>query len=122
MTDAPFALPLRFEEETDHDIAAPDYGWIWDAEGAVVVETPVYKPMALAIVRAVNGYAKMREALEKIGKQKKTDELETACDVEYADFEQGYDDSIAIARAILIGWTADALEAEGIETEIVWGD
>lgn len=26
------------------------------------------------------------------------------------------------AHAILIGWTADALEAEGIETEIVWGD
>ena len=26
------------------------------------------------------------------------------------------------AHAILIGWTADALDAEGVETEIVWGD
>lgn len=53
------------------------------------------------ILRAVNNYDKMREALEKIASQKRTNELETACDVEYADFEQGYDDSIAIARAIL---------------------
>lgn len=26
------------------------------------------------------------------------------------------------SHAILIGWVADALEAEGVETEIVWGD
>ena len=53
------------------------------------------------VLRAVNNYDKMREALEKITSQKRTNELETACDVEYADFEQGYDDIIAIARAIL---------------------
>ena len=69
MTDAPsppFALPLRFEEETDHDIFPPDYGWIWDADNAAVILEPVYKPMALAIIRAVNSCAKMREAFNDI--------------------------------------------------------
>lgn len=45
--------------------------------------------------------AELREALEEIARQKRTDELVTSVDVEYADFEQGYDDCIDCARAIL---------------------
>lgn len=44
---------------------------------------------------------RLRAALKTIAKQKKTDELETACDVEYADFEGGYDACIDVARAAL---------------------
>ena len=52
------------------------------------------------ILRAVNNYDKMRRRW-KIASQNEPTNSETACDVEYADFEQGYDDSIAITRAIL---------------------
>ncbi len=48
-------------------------------------------------------WKRMREALTEIAKQKKTDELETMTDVEYADFEDGYDASIDRARAALGG-------------------
>lgn len=45
--------------------------------------------------------ARLREALEEIARQKLTDELETEADVEYADFEEGYDCCIRRARAAL---------------------
>lgn len=41
------------------------------------------------------------KALREIAKQKRTDELETEYDVEYADFEGGFDDCINRARAAL---------------------
>jgi hypothetical protein len=44
---------------------------------------------------------RMREALVKIAKQKRTDELVTAYDVEVADFEGAYDECIDTARAAL---------------------
>jgi len=44
---------------------------------------------------------KAREALRVISIQKKTDELVTAYDVEYADFEGGYDCCVDVARAAL---------------------
>lgn len=44
-----------------------------------------------------------REALRDIAKQKKTTELETEYDVEWADFEGGYDAIIDVARAALNG-------------------
>ena len=53
------------------------------------------------LTQAEGRAARLREALEKIAGQKRTDELETPYDVEYADSEQGYDDSINIARAAL---------------------
>ena len=40
----------------------------------------------------------LEEAINDIARQKKTDELETLYDVEVADFEQGYDDCIDVAR------------------------
>lgn len=89
----PFALPLRIEKHNG-------FFFVYE-NGRHLPMSGADQARAEYLIRAVNSYAKMREALEKIGKQKKTDELETACDVEYADFEQGYDDSIAIARAIL---------------------
>lgn len=46
-------------------------------------------------------YEAMVEALEKIAKQMKTDEIETEYDEAVADFEQGYDDCIDTARAAL---------------------
>ena len=49
--------------------------------------------------------ARLREALEEIAKQKRTDEQETEHDVEYADFEGGYDACIDRARAALKGAT-----------------
>lgn len=48
------------------------------------------------------------EALEKIAKQKKTTELVTAHDVEFADFEGGYDECIDTARAALAKEVPDA--------------
>ena len=45
--------------------------------------------------------AKLEEALKDIAKQKKTTELVTSCDVEYADFEEGYDTCIDVAREAL---------------------
>lgn len=54
----------------------------------------------LAMVKRCEAY---RDALATISEQKKTDELKTATDVEYADFEQGYDDIIDIARNALKG-------------------
>ncbi len=44
---------------------------------------------------------RLRAALEGIAAQKKTTELVTATDVEYADFEDGYDMCIDRARAAL---------------------
>lgn len=44
---------------------------------------------------------RLREALEQIAIQKRTDELVTALDVEFADFEDGYDQCIDCARAAL---------------------
>jgi regulator of replication initiation timing len=44
---------------------------------------------------------RLREALEKISTQKKTNELDTEYDVEFADFEDGYDMCIDTARAAL---------------------
>ncbi len=96
----PFALPLRFEEETDPDIAQPDYGWIWDADGAVVTVNPVYKPMALAIIRAVNSYAKMRDALEKISNHKQQ-AIPSALDGMAAQYSRIIRDFKSIARTIL---------------------
>ena len=52
----------------------------------------------LAMAKRCEAY---RDALAKISEQKKTDELETVNDVEFADFEQGYDDIIDIARKVL---------------------
>ena len=46
---------------------------------------------------------RLREALGVIARQKKTLELETEYDVECADFEEGYDAIIDIARAALTG-------------------
>jgi hypothetical protein len=45
--------------------------------------------------------ARLRDVLSDIAKQKRTDELETVLDVEYADFEGGYDDCINRARAAI---------------------
>jgi len=45
----------------------------------------------------------MKEALEEIARQKKTDELETEYNVEVASFEDGYDLCIDRARAALSG-------------------
>lgn len=45
--------------------------------------------------------AVLTEALRNIAIQKRTDELITECDVEYADFEEGYDLCIDRARAAL---------------------
>ena len=50
---------------------------------------------------ALDEIDRLREALQDIAKQKKTDELVTVCDVEYADFEDGYDMCIDTARAAL---------------------
>lgn len=44
---------------------------------------------------------RLREALEQIAIQKRTDELVTVLDVEFADFEGGYDLCIDCARAAL---------------------
>ena len=43
----------------------------------------------------------LEAALREIACQKKTDELETSHDVEFADFEDGYDRCIDTARAAL---------------------
>lgn len=54
--------------------------------------------------------AKLKEAVEalrEIATQKKTDELVTEFDVEYADFEGGYDACIDRARAALARITGD---------------
>ena len=40
-------------------------------------------------------------ALKEIAAQKRTDELETEHDVEYADFEEGYDACINRARSVI---------------------
>lgn len=45
--------------------------------------------------------ARLREALERISRQKKTDELETEYDVECASFEDGFDLCVDVARAAL---------------------
>jgi hypothetical protein len=44
------------------------------------------------------------EALRDISRQNKTDELNTEYDVEFADFEAGYDACISRARAALAEW------------------
>ena len=44
-------------------------------------------------------------ALRDIARQKKTDEMDTEYDVEYADFEGGYNAIIDVARAALKGET-----------------
>lgn len=46
---------------------------------------------------------RLREALENIARQKRTDELVTEFDVEYADFEGGFDECVNAARAALKG-------------------
>lgn len=45
--------------------------------------------------------ATMQAAIEDIANQKKTTELETEYDVEVADFEDGYDTIIDVARKAL---------------------
>ncbi len=45
--------------------------------------------------------AALEAALKDIARQKKTDELETEADAEYADFEGAYDTMIDLARAAL---------------------
>lgn len=44
---------------------------------------------------------RLREALQCVASQKRTDELETSYDVEFADFENAYDQMIEKARAAL---------------------
>jgi DNA repair exonuclease SbcCD ATPase subunit len=54
--------------------------------------------------RAKTAEAKLAKAVEDLGEiaqQKKTDELETEYDVEFADFEGGYDWCIDLARTTL---------------------
>lgn len=58
---------------------------------AAPIDTPAPEPAPDAL----------RKAVEEIARQKKTTELVTACDVEYADFEDGYDMCIDRARAAL---------------------
>lgn len=56
---------------------------------------------AMDIVTLGQEVGRLREALEKISTQKKTNELDTEYDVEFADFEDGYDMCIDTARAAL---------------------
>lgn len=44
---------------------------------------------------------RMREALASIAHQKRSDELETVADEEYADFTDGFDACVNVARAAL---------------------
>ena len=55
------------------------------------------------LTAALDEIERLREALEQIAAQKRTDELVTALDVEFADFEDGYDLCIDCARAALKG-------------------
>jgi hypothetical protein len=64
---------------------------------------------ALAALERVKAEARsdvagLVEALRDISRQKKTDELDTEHDVEFADFEGGYDACIDRARAALAAW------------------
>jgi hypothetical protein len=71
----------------------PDFAWSIHREA-----------MADLLSRAEAAEARVKEleeALREIARQKKTDEVETECGVEYADFEGGYDMCIARARAAL---------------------
>jgi len=55
-------------------------------------------------VSALVEVAGLVEALRDISRQKKTDDLDTEHDVEFADFEGGYDACIDRARAALAAW------------------
>jgi phosphosulfolactate phosphohydrolase-like enzyme len=44
---------------------------------------------------------RLAEYLGRIARQKRSDELETEADVEYADFEDGFDACVNVARAAL---------------------
>jgi hypothetical protein len=77
----------------------------WDA---AMNRADLCDPLQDERVRALEAEnARLREALEEISRQKKTDELITELDVEYADFEGGYDACIDTARAALQEKTHD---------------
>lgn len=60
--------------------------------------------MAPALARKVIAAEKLVESLAEIARQMKTDELVTECDVEFADFEDGYDACIDCAREAIAVW------------------
>lgn len=68
---------------------------------SVAAGPSVQEQAADAILALLAEIERMQEVLKTISGQKKTTELETVADVEYADFEQGYDDMIDFARATL---------------------
>jgi len=84
-----------------------DDGFICGPDSCGIAEgraEPPRKIAALPAVQPAPDVSALVEALREIARQKKTDELETAGDVEYADFEGGYDMCIDRARAALAAW------------------
>lgn len=70
-------------------------------EAAKAAAQADYAARILAALEPDPTMVRMREALEEIARQKRTDELETELDAEHADFEGGYDACIDRARAAL---------------------
>ena len=62
--------------------------------------------MAPTLARKVIAAEKLVVALSEIARKTKTDELATECDVEFADFEDGYDACIDRAREALAAYEA----------------
>jgi hypothetical protein len=73
----------------------------WTPTTVVHVPAGLLHQAADEITRLTARVAELEAALKEIAAQKKTTELVTACDVEYADFEDGYDMCIDRARAAL---------------------
>jgi len=70
----------------------------------VLVIALVFATIMEALNQEVRSEAdRLREALVQIARQKRTDELETEADVEYADFEDGFNTCVNVARAALRG-------------------
>ena len=70
-------------------------------EAAKAAAQADYAARILAALEPDPTMVRMREALEEIARQKRTDELETELTAEHADFEGGYDACIDCARIAL---------------------
>ena len=92
MTDAPFALPLRM---IDSGVTFQVYA----SDGQLIYYT-AFRDRAEYLIRAVNGYAKMRDALEKISNNKQQ-AIPSALDGMAAQYSRIIRDFKSIARTIL---------------------
>jgi len=77
-----------------------------DAGGRGVEWSTVRWDVLDTLARRVIAAEKLAEALRELAMQNKTDEMQSEHDEEFADYEDGYDGMIDLARAAIAAWDA----------------